>query len=134
MTSVDERIRKTTLLESALRRPELGSLFGLAAVVVAFMIMTGPINVSLGEKNTFGDMWVRSVGVQSWVELSAYVGILAIAAALLMISGEFDLSLGANVALGGHTFAMLMMAPDPMPLTACIVTTVGFMLFVVFIT
>ena len=134
MTSVDERIRKTTLLESALRRPELGSLFGLAAVVVAFMIMTGPINVSLGEKNTFGDMWVRSVGVQSWVELSAYVGILAIAAALLMISGEFDLSIGANVALGGHTFAMLMMAPDPMPLTACIITTFGFMLFVGFIT
>lgn len=134
MTSVDERIRKTTLLESALRRPELGSLFGLAAVVVAFIIMTGPINVSLGEKNTFGDMWVRSVGVQSWVELSAYVGILAIAAALLMISGEFDLSIGANVALGGHTFAMLMMAPDPMPLTACIITTFGFMLFVGFIT
>ena len=47
MTSVDERIRKTTLLESALRRPELGSLFGLAAVVVAFMIMTGPINVGI---------------------------------------------------------------------------------------
>ena len=109
MTSVDERIRKTTLLESALRRPELGSLFGLAAVVVAFMIMTGPINVSLGEKNTFGDMWVRSVGVQSWVELSAYVGILAIAAALLMISGEFDLSLGANVALGGHTLSLLIL-------------------------
>ena len=71
MTSVDERIRKTTFLESALRRPELGSIFGLAAVVFAFMLMTGPINVSLGEKNTFGDMWVRSIGVQSWVELAA---------------------------------------------------------------
>ena len=61
MTSIDERIRKTTLLESALRRPELGSVFGLFAVVVAFMIMTGPI-VGLGEKNTFADMWVRSAG------------------------------------------------------------------------
>ena len=55
MTSVDERIRKTTLLESALRRPELGSVFGLFAVVVAFMLMTGPINAGLGEKNTFAN-------------------------------------------------------------------------------
>ena len=55
MAAVDERIRKTTLLESALRRPELGSIFGLAAVVFAFMLMTGPINVGLGEKNTFAD-------------------------------------------------------------------------------
>lgn len=134
MTSVDERIRKTTFLEAALRRPELGSIFGLFAVIVAFMLMTGPINAGLGEKNTFADMWIRSVGVQSWVELAAYVGILAIAAALLMISGEFDLSIGANVALGGHTFAMLMLSPDPMPLWACIFATFAFMLFVGFIT
>ncbi len=134
MTSVDERIRKTTLLESALRRPELGSVFGLFAVVIAFMLMTGPINAGLGEKNTFADMWVRSVGVQSWVELAAYVGILAIAAAMLMISGEFDLSIGANVALGGHTFAMLMMSPDPMPIWLCIFATFGFMMFVGFVT
>ena len=79
-------------------------------------------------------MWVRSIGVQSWVELAAYVGILAIAAAMLMIAGEFDLSIGANVALGGHTFAMLLMAPGPMPLTMCIFMTFAFMLLVGFVT
>ena len=68
------------------------------------------------------------------VELAAYVGILAIAAAMLMISGEFDLSIGANVALGGHTFAMLMMSPDPMPIWMCIFATFGFMMFVGFVT
>ena len=120
MAQVDERIRKIGFIEGALRRPELGSIFGLIIVVVAYMLLTGPINSAAGHKNTFFDMWVSSQGVQAWVELTAYIGIIGIAAALLMISGEFDLSIGANVALGGHTLAMMVLAGVPLPLAILI--------------
>jgi len=123
MAHVDERIRKLSFVESMLRRPELGSIFGLLIVVVAYMALTGPINEAAGFKNTFSDMWLSSQGVQAWVELTAYIGIIGIAAALLMISGEFDLSIGANVALGGHTMAMMILAGVPLPLA--ILLTLG---------
>lgn len=128
MAQVDERIRKVGFVEGLLRRPELGSIFGLIIVVVAYMLLTGPINVAAGHKNTFFDMWQSPVGVQAWVELTAYIGIIGIAAALLMISGEFDLSIGANVALGGHTLAMMILAGVPLPLA--ILVTIGLMLAV----
>ena len=131
MAQVDERIRNVGFVEDLLRRPELGSIFGLIIVVVAYMLLTGPINVAAGHKNTFADMWVSSQGVQAWVELTAYIGIIAIAAALLMISGEFDLSIGANVALGGHTLAMMILAGVPIPLaillTFVLLALIGFL-------
>ena len=58
-------------------------------------------------------MWLKSIGIQAWVELAAFVGILAIGASLLMIAGEFDLSMGANIALAGHSFAILMLFGVP---------------------
>lgn len=129
MAQVDERIRQVGFIEGMLRRPELGSIFGLIIVVVAYMLLTGPINVAAGHKNTFFDMWQSPQGVQAWVELTAYIGIIGIAAALLMISGEFDLSIGANVALGGHTLAMLVLAGVPLPfailLTLAMLAVVG---------
>ena len=85
----DERLRKVSSLQSFVSRPELGSVFGLAIVVVTFMSLT---TVS----GTFSAMWTNPIGIQAWVELAAFVGILAIGASLLMIAGEFDLSMGAN--------------------------------------
>ena len=116
MIQIDERIRKIGTIEAMMRRPELGSIFGLIIVVIAYMLLTGPINEMAGHKNTFLDMWGSPLGVQAWVELTAYIGIIGISAAFLMISGEFDLSIGANVALGGHTLAMMVLAGVPLPL------------------
>ena len=109
MASRDERIREVGFFKNAISRPELGSVFGLIIIIITFMILT-----SLS--GTFSAMWVRPIGIQAWVELAAFVGILAIGASLLMIAGEFDLSMGANVALAGHSFALLLLFGVPIEL------------------
>ena len=105
----DERIRARTLAQRLLERPELGSVFGLAIIVITFMVLTA-------SAGTFDAMWGNLIGMQAWIELAAFVGILAIGASLLMISGEFDLSMGANIALSGHLFALQIMNGIPIPL------------------
>ena len=106
MNTSDERIREIGFFKNIFSRPELGSIFGLLIIVVTFMTLT---SIS----GTFGAMWLNPIGIQAWVELAAFVGILAIGASLLMIAGEFDLSMGANIALGGHSFAILMLFGVP---------------------
>lgn len=108
-TAADERIRNIGPIQRLMARPELGSVFGLILIIIAFVIMTS-------SAGTFQAMWVNPTGFQAWVELAAFVGILAIAAALLMISGEFDLSIGANIALAGHSFSILALLGVPLPL------------------
>ncbi|MEM1274171.1 MAG: ABC transporter permease [Pseudomonadota bacterium] len=105
----DERIRSVSFFQSALSRPELGSVCGLILIVIAFVIMTS-------SAGTFSAMWTNPTGIQAWVELAAYVGILSVAASMLMISGEFDLSIGANIALAGHTFAIQVLLGVPIPI------------------
>ena len=112
----DERLRKVSSLQSFVSRPELGSVFGLAIIVATFMSLT---TVS----GTFSAMWTNPIGIQAWVELAAFVGILAIGASLLMIAGEFDLSMGANIALAGHSFALLLTFGVPI-LPAILITFV----------
>lgn len=112
-TSADERIRQVGAMQRLASRPELGSVFGLVIIVTTFMILTGI-------SGTFTAMWLNPIGIQAWVELAAFVGILAIGAALLMIAGEFDLSMGANIALSGHSFALLLIFGVPVPLAILI--------------
>ena len=57
----DERLRKVSSLQSFVSRPELGSVFGLAIIVVTFMSLT---TVS----GTFSAMWTNPIGIQAWVE------------------------------------------------------------------
>ncbi|MCY4034791.1 MAG: ABC transporter permease [Hyphomicrobiales bacterium] len=106
MASNDERLRQVSLARDIVSRPELGSVFGLIIIVLTFMSLT---SIS----GTFSAMWTNPIGIQAWVELAAFVGILAIGAALLMIVGEFDLSMGANIALAGHSFALLLIFGVP---------------------
>lgn len=106
MSGTDERIRQVGLIQNYIARPELGSVFGLGIIVITFMILT---SIS----GTFSAMWTNPIGIQAWVELAAFVGILAIGASLLMIAGEFDLSIGANIALAGHSFALLLIFGVP---------------------
>ena len=104
--AADERIRSVGLVQNFVARPELGSVFGLLIIVATFMALTSA-------SGTFSAMWTNPVGIQAWVELAAFVGILAIGASLLMIAGEFDLSIGANIALAGHSFALLLLFGVP---------------------
>ena len=106
MADNDERLRQVSLARNIVSRPELGSVFGLIIIVLTFMSLT---SIS----GTFSAMWTNPIGIQAWVELAAFVGILAIGAALLMIVGEFDLSMGANIALAGHSFALLLIFGVP---------------------
>ena len=124
MAGTDERIRKVGFVQNFVSRPELGSVFGLAIIVVTFMTMT---SIS----GTFTAMWGNPIGIQAWVELAAFVGILAIGASLLMIAGEFDLSMGANIALAGHSFALLLI--HGVPVVPAIILTFMALAFVGYI-
>ena len=62
MAGTDERIRKVGFVQNFVSRPELGSVFGLAIIVMTFMTMT---SIS----GTFTAMWGNPIGIQAWVEL-----------------------------------------------------------------
>ena len=109
---VDERLRKTSFLTGAMRRPELGALAGLILVIIFFLFTANSSMFTLS-------------GVMTILAPASQLGILAIAAALLMIGGEFDLSLGSMIAFTGLAFAaFLVNAHWPLPLA--IVATLAF--------
>jgi simple sugar transport system permease protein len=109
---VDERLRKTSFLTGAMRRPELGALAGLILVIIFFLFTANSSMFTLS-------------GVMTILAPASQLGILAIAAALLMIGGEFDLSIGSMIAFTGLAFAaFLVNAHWPLPLA--IVATLAF--------
>src|SRR5574337_198678 len=89
---VDERLRKTSFLTEAMRRPELGAVAGLAVVLIFFFFTANSTMFTLS-------------GMMTILAPASELGILAIAAALLMIGGEFDLSIGSMIAFAGLAFA-----------------------------
>jgi simple sugar transport system permease protein len=109
---VDERLRKTSFLTGAMRRPELGAFAGLILVIIFFLFTANSSMFTLS-------------GVMTILAPASQLGILAIAAALLMIGGEFDLSIGSMIAFTGLAFAaFLVNAHWPLPLA--IVATLAF--------
>lgn len=76
------------------RRPEAGSVIGLAAVFVFFGIFGGA---------TF----LGSAGLSSWLNVAAETGIVALPVGLLMIAGELDISIGAVIPAGSLTMAVV---------------------------
>jgi simple sugar transport system permease protein len=68
----------------AFRRPELGSLLGVAIIFVVFGIFDA----------TPEHLWFSQTGLAAWSQQAAFFGIMAVPVALLMIGGEFDLSAG----------------------------------------
>jgi simple sugar transport system permease protein len=92
-TAVDQivserRMKHTSLLVQAMRRPELGAIAGLAAVILFFLWRADASMFTLA-------------GAMTVLAPASELGILAIAAALLMIGGEFDLSIGSMMAFSG---------------------------------
>jgi simple sugar transport system permease protein len=109
---VDERLRKTSFLTGAMRRPELGALAGLVLVIIFFLFTASPTMFTLS-------------GVMTILAPASQLGILAIAAALLMIGGEFDLSIGSMIAFTGLAFAAFLVNAH-WPLSLAIVATLAF--------
>lgn len=83
-----ERLKPTPLIVQAMRRPELGAIAGLAAVIAFFAWHADASMFTLA-------------GAMTVLAPASELGILAIAAALLMIGGEFDLSIGSMMAFAG---------------------------------
>lgn len=83
------RMKKSTVLARALRRPELGALSGVILIYSIFFAVAG-------------DSGMFSIeGLVNILRVSAEIGILAVAATLLMIAGEFDLSMGSMIGIAG---------------------------------
>jgi simple sugar transport system permease protein len=110
--AVDERLRKTSLLTEAMRRPELGAIAGLLVVAVFFLFTANSSMFTLS-------------GLMTILAPASQLGILAIAAALLMIGGEFDLSIGSMVAFAGLAFAAALI-DGHLPLPLAILATLVF--------
>ncbi len=109
---VDERLRKTSFLTEAMRRPELGAIAGLIVVLIFFFFTASPTMFTLS-------------GAMTILAPASQLGILAIAAALLMIGGEFDLSIGSMIAFTGLAFAAFLVNAH-WPLSLAIVATLAF--------
>jgi len=109
---VDERLRKTSFLTEAMRRPELGAVAGLVLVIIFFLFTANSSMFTLS-------------GVMTILAPASQLGILAIAAALLMIGGEFDLSIGSMIAFTGLAFAAFLVNAH-WPLSLAIVATLAF--------
>jgi simple sugar transport system permease protein len=109
---VDERLRKTSFLTGAMRRPELGALAGLVLVIIFFLFTANSSMFTLS-------------GAMTILAPASQLGILAIAAALLMIGGEFDLSIGSMIAFTGLAFAAFLVNAH-WPLSLAIVATLAF--------
>jgi simple sugar transport system permease protein len=84
----ERRMKHTPLLVQAMRRPELGAIAGLAAVIIFFLWRADSSMFTLA-------------GTMTILAPASELGILAVAAALLMIGGEFDLSIGSMMAFSG---------------------------------
>ncbi len=81
-------------LGATLRRPEIGSVLSLLAVVAFFVLFGG---VDLG----------RLLGAASWINFAANLGIVTLPVGLLMITGEMDISIGAMIPAGSMTVAIV---------------------------
>jgi simple sugar transport system permease protein len=84
----ENRLKPTSFVVQAMRRPELGAIAGLIVVIVFFLW------------NADASMF-NLAGLMTILAPASELGILAIAAALLMIGGEFDLSIGSMMAFAG---------------------------------
>jgi simple sugar transport system permease protein len=90
----DERVAHVGLLRLVFRRPEIGSLVGVAAVFLLFAVTA----------NGFASL----AGLARWSDEASNIGIMAVPVALLMIGGEFDLSAGVMSGSAGLLLGYLV--------------------------
>ncbi len=90
----DERVQQISLWRRLLSRPELGAVAGAIIIFLLFAIVAG------------NKGFLTTIGVRTWLEVSAQLGIIGIGATMLMIGGEFDLSVGSMIAASGMIFLL----------------------------
>jgi simple sugar transport system permease protein len=105
----ETRLKKSSFLAQAMRRPELGAIAGLIAVILFFLWRAD------------GSMFTLA-GMMTVLAPASELGILAIAAALLMIGGEFDLSIGSMLAFSGLVLGVCLVVLQ-WPFELALVTT-----------
>ena len=101
------------------RRPEVGSLIGMIAVLVFFSTFGGANFLSAG-------------GAASWLNVASELGIIALPVGLLMIAGHLDLSVGSMVPASSMTIAIISGHYD-LPIIVGILAALGLGLSVGFI-
>jgi simple sugar transport system permease protein len=104
---------------SLVRRPEVGSLIGMIAVLVFFSIFGGANFMSAG-------------GSASWLNVASELGIIALPVGLLMIAGHLDLSVGSMIPASSMTIAIIS-GHYGMPIIVGILAALGLGLTVGFI-
>lgn len=90
----DERVRRVSVFQKLLSRPELGAVAGAILVFSFFAVVAGDQG------------FLTSTGTISYLQVSAQLGIIVVPVALLMIAGEFDLSVGSMVGAAGVLIAI----------------------------
>jgi simple sugar transport system permease protein len=103
----DERLAQVPLGKRLMARPELGAVAGTILVFLFFGIVGG------------GSGMFSTLGIVTFLEVSAQLGIIAVAAAMLMIGGEFDLSVGSMIGAAGVVIA-IPAAEWGWPISLCI--------------
>lgn len=104
---------------SLVRRPEVGSLIGMIAVLVFFSVFGGANFMSAG-------------GAASWLNVASELGIIALPVGLLMIAGHLDLSVGSMIPASSMTIAIISGHYD-LPIIVGILAALGLGLAVGFI-
>ena len=92
-SSADDRVRNRNVLARYLSRPEIGSLFGVLAIALFFLIVAEPFR--------------HMANTGTILYQAATIGIMAVPVALLMVAGEFDLSAGVAVTTAGLSASLL---------------------------
>ncbi len=90
-----DRRRREGGLSGLKRRPEVGALIVMLAVVLAIGFASNG--------NAF-----NALGLKNNLSIIAQFGIIATGACLLMIAGEFDLSIGSMIGFAGMSMAMML--------------------------
>lgn len=89
----DDRVKNRHPVARYLSRPEIGSLFGVLAIALFFLVVAEPFR------------HVANTGTILYQ--AATIGIMAVPVALLMVAGEFDLSAGVAVTTAGLSASLL---------------------------
>jgi simple sugar transport system permease protein len=106
----DERVRRRSLIQRTIGRPEAGAVL---AALIAFVIFAYA-----------GRGFLTPRGAANWLEIAAQVGILGTWVCLLMIAGEFDLSVGSMIGAAGMIIALGMSEYGLPPIVAVFVAFV----------
>jgi simple sugar transport system permease protein len=90
----ETRLRRLSIANRIVERPEVGATIGLLVVWIFFALVGGDSGFLTGR------------GIASYLNIATQVGIVSTTVTLLLIAGEFDLSIGSMVGFSGMIIAL----------------------------